>query len=61
MKNDVAPQRISYRLAEFSALSGIPYRTVLYYCTTGKIPSAKIGEIRVIPAAYVAGIGLKPA
>jgi hypothetical protein len=52
------PARISYRVAEFAKLSGIPYNTVLYYCNLGTIPSVKIGRVRIIPASYVTGLGL---
>jgi len=47
------PLRLSYRMREFAALTGIPYDTVVGQCRTGKIPTVMWGSIRSIPASYV--------
>jgi hypothetical protein len=49
-------RRLSYRLREFAALTGLPYSTVHDRCKDGRIPTVQIGEIKVIPATYVESV-----
>lgn len=54
MRTPATPQRrVTYRLKEFAAATGIPYRTVWERVRAGKIPSVMIAGTCVIPAVYL--------